>query len=237
MSTTNRPADVQVNDLLTGFDQDLGPQTGDQYSTPIRTCGARAPSPISSMFISELTVSEVWDVVRRLSNTFTTGIDSIGLTYNNSLQSFFATKFLGLHLDAHFSWESHVDVICQGSAQSAMLSAASAFNRAHTTTGPARILWDVNIDVIKWNYNGGFGTTATGSDQPNLARHFCKVETYTIKWALAYCDRPGPVQPGPTFSTLPKCIRSNGLRPARAPMSQSKPGRSQSIRSYAFRHL
>ncbi|XP_046663527.1 uncharacterized protein LOC124356517 [Homalodisca vitripennis] len=37
-----------------------------------------------------------------------------GLTYNNnSLQHFSATKFLGLHLDAHLNWESHVDVICK----------------------------------------------------------------------------------------------------------------------------
>ncbi|KAG8241503.1 hypothetical protein J6590_085695 [Homalodisca vitripennis] len=37
---------------------------------------------------------------------------AVALNYNNnSLQNFSAIKFLGLHLNAHLSWESHVDVI------------------------------------------------------------------------------------------------------------------------------
>ncbi|KAG8257889.1 hypothetical protein J6590_040799 [Homalodisca vitripennis] len=35
------------------------------------------PSPVSSMFISEMPVSEVWDVVRRLRNMRSTGMDGI----------------------------------------------------------------------------------------------------------------------------------------------------------------
>ncbi|KAG8294487.1 hypothetical protein J6590_088376 [Homalodisca vitripennis] len=36
-----------------------------------------------------------------------------GLIYNNLSQHFSATKLLGLDLDAHLNWESHVDVICK----------------------------------------------------------------------------------------------------------------------------